>query len=77
MENAVEFNADGTIKSASVRDRTRVNVRRQENDTVRFRLAVARTSGRVQLGQVAVFDEREWLRVRASKHQGSPWIEIV
>lgn len=72
----MELNSNGLVVSASVSESKRIRLKRKDNETVKQRLSVARTRGRVQLGEVAVFDDRQWLRVKASDFNGAAWIEL-
>ena len=69
-------NSQGLVESASVQDAKRVLLKRRESDTIKLRLTTARNYGKVQIGQIAVVDGREFLRVDPSKFNGSAWLEI-
>lgn len=72
----MELNSKGLVESASVSGLKRIHLKRKDNETVKYRLAVARTCGKVQVGEIAVFDDRQWLRVRAADFHGAAWIEL-
>lgn len=71
----MELNANGLVKSASVRDVKRVVLKLKEGQQIRHCLALAR-NGKVRRGEIAVLGDREWLRVDSSEFHGSAWIEI-
>jgi len=72
----MEFNLNGTIKAMSVRYNQRIVLNSREGELIRDVLVKAKNQGKVKVGQVAVFENREWLRVLPHKFNGSPWIEI-
>ena len=72
----MKVNSKGLVEAPSVEHVKRVRLRRKESDTIKLRLANARNYGKVQIGQVAVIDDREFLRVDSSKFKGSTWLEI-
>ena len=78
MQNIVflEFNPNGSIKGCSVSHLERVVLKRRETQTIKQMLSNARNYGKVRLHQIAVIDEKEFMRVKAEKFNGSAWIEV-
>lgn len=72
----MELNSNGSIKSASVRHFQRVILKRRETQSIKEKLTNARNYGKVQLHQIAVIDDREFLRVKPDQFNGSAWIEV-
>jgi len=72
----MKLNSQGLVEAVSVQNIERVFLKRKESDPIKLRLATARNYGKVQIGQIAVIDGREFLRVDPSKFNGSAWLEI-
>ena len=47
-----------------------------ETQSIKEKLINARNYGKVQLHQIAVVDDREFLRVKPDRFNGSVWIEV-
>ena len=72
----MKFNSNGTINAASVQLLERVVLNSKEGERVKDVLVKAKNHGKVKIGQIAVLGNKEWLRVRSDKFNGSPWVEI-
>ncbi len=72
----MKFNLNGTISAPSVRHIERVVLNSREGERVKDALVKAKNHGRVKIGQIAVLENKEWMRVRADKFNGCLWIEI-
>ncbi len=72
----MELNSNGLVKLSSVQNVKRVYLKRKESETVKEKLANARNYGKVKLGEIAKFDNKEWIRVDPRKFNGSAWIEL-
>jgi len=73
----MKLNTIGLVEAQSVKNAERVLIKRKENETVKLRLANTRNYGKVRIGQIALIDDREFLRVDSSKFKGSTWLEVV
>jgi hypothetical protein len=69
----MELNPNGSIKAASVRHFQRVILKRRETQSIKEKLTNARNYGKVQLHQIAVVDDREFLRVKPEPVQ---WLGV-
>jgi hypothetical protein len=72
----MKFNLNGTISASSVQNIKRVVLHSKEGERVKDVLVKAKNHGKVKIGQIAVLGDKEWIRVRPDKFNGSPWIEI-
>jgi hypothetical protein len=72
----MKLNPNGSVKAASVRHFQRVVLKRRETQSIKEKLINARNYGKVQLHQIAVVDDREFLRVKPDRFNGSVWIEV-
>ena len=72
----MKLNSQGLVEAVSVQNIERVFLKRKESEPIKLKLAKARNYGKVQIGQIAVIDGREFLRVDPSKFNGSAWLEI-
>ncbi len=72
----MKLNTKGLVEADSVRNAERVVVKRKENETIKLRLVKTRIQRKVEIGQVAIINDREFLRVDSRKFKGYYWIEI-
>lgn len=78
----MEFNPDGTISRSSVRHLKRVLIKLRDGEQIRYALARVRSKCKIKVGEIAVIDEREWLRLSPCHNlspyylNGTIWIEI-
>lgn len=72
----MELNSNGSVKASSVRHFRRVVLKIRETQTIKEKLSNAKNYGKVQLNQIAVLGDKEFLRVSPHKFNGSAWIEI-
>jgi hypothetical protein len=72
----MELNPTAQSKQASVRIFKRVILKCRETLSIKEKLTNARNYGKVQLHQIAVVDDREFLRVKPNRFNGSAWVEV-
>ena len=72
----MKVNSKGLVEASSVRDAKRISLKLKESDTLRLRLIKARNYRKVLKGEIAVIDDREFLRVTPSEFNGPAWLEI-
>ena len=72
----MELNLDGTVSRNSVRHLKRVLIKLKEGEQIRDALVKAKNQSKVKVGQIAVIDEREWLRLSPYNYNGAVWVEI-
>lgn len=72
----MEFNLDGTISRRLVETLKRVFIKPKEGEQIKTALVKAKNQNKVKIGQIAVIDEREWLRLPLRDYNGAVWIEI-
>ena len=73
----MKLNINGLVESQSVQNAERILLKRKENETMKLKLANARNNGKVQIGQIALIDDREFLRVDSRKFKDFYWLEVV
>ncbi len=72
----MELNHNGPVKATCVRHFQRVVLKRRETQSIKEKLINARNYGKVRLHQIAVVGDREFLRVKPDRFNGSVWIEV-
>lgn len=72
----MELNRYGFVTAASVENSKKVKLIQREYESERVTLIKAKNNQTVRVGEVAVIGNKEWLRVSATKFDGTFWIAI-
>lgn len=72
----MEINTRGLVDSVSVQNARRVSLKLRETDTIKSRLCRARRSQTVKPGEIAVIEDREFMRVDGIRSKSIFWIEV-